>query len=192
MAATINGKRRPPPKPSASPRLLLPWFLFKLEPELLLLLCLHFASTRAQATLAPLPPPRFLVAAVNSSPPVRDWLRRSPFLFPGFARGSPNLCYRRFSSPAPVGAAPRPHRSAANPLPSLTLAPATSSTPASLSSLSLSGEQKPPPNFPSSCILWRIRELDGAAAPPPSGAGRRRGMITPLDPSVTCTCAPSA
>jgi hypothetical protein len=36
MAAAINGKRRPPPKPSASPRLLLSWFLFKLEPELLL------------------------------------------------------------------------------------------------------------------------------------------------------------
>jgi hypothetical protein len=60
-----------------------------------------------------LPPPRFLAAAVSSSPPVKDKLRRSSFLLLWFARGSPSLCYRRISSPAPVGAAPRPHRSAA-------------------------------------------------------------------------------
>jgi hypothetical protein len=49
MAATINGKRQPPLKPSASPRLLLSWFLFKLEPELLLpplpSLCKHARSS---------------------------------------------------------------------------------------------------------------------------------------------------
>jgi hypothetical protein len=48
MVAAINGKRRPPPKPSASPRLL-SWFLFKLEPELLLSplpsLCKHACSS---------------------------------------------------------------------------------------------------------------------------------------------------
>jgi hypothetical protein len=65
MAAASNGKRRPPPKPSASPCLLLSWLLFNLEPELLLPLCLHFASTHAQATLPPLPPPRLLGTAVN-------------------------------------------------------------------------------------------------------------------------------
>jgi hypothetical protein len=49
MAAAINGKRRPPPKPSASPRLLLSWLLIKLEPELLLpplpSLCKHARSS---------------------------------------------------------------------------------------------------------------------------------------------------
>jgi hypothetical protein len=60
-----------------------------------------------------LPPPRLLAAAVSSSPPVKDKLRCSSFLLLWFAKGSPSLCYRRISSPAPVGAAPRPHRSAA-------------------------------------------------------------------------------
>jgi hypothetical protein len=144
MTTAINGKRRPLPKPSTSPRLLLSWLLLKLKPELLLPLCLHFPSTCAQAIVPPLPPPRFLAAAVNSSPSVMDWLRRSPSSLLGFARGSPNLCCRRFSSPAPVGVAPRPHRSAADPPPSPILAPAASSTPASSSSSSLSGEQKNP------------------------------------------------
>jgi hypothetical protein len=36
MTAAINGKRRPPPDLSASPRLLLSWLLFKPEPKLLL------------------------------------------------------------------------------------------------------------------------------------------------------------
>jgi hypothetical protein len=60
-----------------------------------------------------LPPPRFLAAAVSSSPPVKDKLRRSSFLLLWFTRGSLSLCYRRISSLAPVGAAPRPHRRAA-------------------------------------------------------------------------------
>jgi hypothetical protein len=111
MTATINGKRRPPPKPSASPRLLLSWLLFKLDPELLVPpLPSHCKHARSSNPLSPLPPPRFLTAVVSSSPPVKD---RSSFLFLGFARGSSSLCYRRISSLTPVGAAPRPHRSAA-------------------------------------------------------------------------------
>jgi hypothetical protein len=107
MTAAINGKRRPPPNLSASPRFLLSWLLFKLEPELLFSPlpshCKHMCSSNP---LSPLPPPRFLAAVVSSSPPVKDKLRRPTFLLHWFARGSPSLCYRRFSSPAPVGAAP--------------------------------------------------------------------------------------
>jgi hypothetical protein len=54
------------------------------------------------------PPPRFPAAAVNSSPPVKDWFRRSSFLIIGVARGLSSSYYCRFSSPTPVGAAPRP------------------------------------------------------------------------------------
>jgi hypothetical protein len=35
-----------------------------------------------------------------------------------------------------------------------------------------------------------MRNLAGAAAPPPSGAGRRRGTGAPLDSPVTCAIAP--
>jgi hypothetical protein len=35
----------------------------------------------------------------------------------------------------------------------------------------------------------RTRDLAGAAAPPPSGAGRRRGTGNPLDSPVTCANA---
>jgi hypothetical protein len=114
MTAAINGKCRPPPDLSTSPHLLFSWLLFKLEPELLFSPlpsdCKH---TRSSNPLSPLPPPRFLAAAVSSSPLVKDKLRRSSFLLLWFARGSPSLCYRRISSPAPIGAAPRPHWSVA-------------------------------------------------------------------------------
>jgi hypothetical protein len=40
----------------------------------------------------------------------------------------------------------------------------------------------PPLKFSSSCALWCAHKLAGAAAPPSSGAGRRRAMIDPLDP----------
>jgi hypothetical protein len=114
MTAAINGKRRPPPNLSASPRFLLSWLLFKLESGLLLSpLPSHCKHTRSSNPLSPLPPPRFLAAVVSSSPPVKDKLHRPTFLLHWFASCSPSLCYRRFSSPAPVGAAPRPHRSAA-------------------------------------------------------------------------------
>jgi hypothetical protein len=60
MAAAINGKRRPPPKPSASTRLLLSWFLFRLEPELLLpplpSLCNHTRSSNPCHRLGSSPP----------------------------------------------------------------------------------------------------------------------------------------
>jgi hypothetical protein len=49
MVAAINGKRRLPPKPSASPHLLLSWLIFKLEPKLWLpplpSLCKHARSS---------------------------------------------------------------------------------------------------------------------------------------------------
>jgi hypothetical protein len=52
---------------------------------------------------------------VNSSPPVKDNLCRPSFILLGFTRGSSSSNCCRFSSPGPVGAAPRPHRSAARP-----------------------------------------------------------------------------
>jgi hypothetical protein len=104
------------------------------------------------------------------------------FLDSWVRQGLSSLCCRRFSSPAPVGAAPRPHQSAADPppLPSLL----TGAFPSLLSSPTSSTqcEQKPPLDIPSSCAFWSLHELGGAAAPPPSGAGRRRGMIAPLTP----------
>jgi hypothetical protein len=39
-----------------------------------------------------------------------------------------------------------------------------------------------PPVFPSFRSQQRTHKLAGAAAPPPSGAGRRRGTIAPIDP----------
>jgi hypothetical protein len=56
--------------------------------------------------------------------------------------------------------------------------PSPSSSPASPSH----GEQYPLLNFPSSSALWRAHKLAGAATPPPSGVGRRRGTIDSLDP----------
>jgi hypothetical protein len=60
-----------------------------------------------------------------------------------------------------------------------------------LSSSSLSGGQKPPPNFPSSCALWRVHSLAGAAAPPPSGTGRRGCLHRPPDLLGMLACSPA-
>jgi hypothetical protein len=56
--------------------------------------------------------------------------------------------------------------------------------PSSLSSppSSTHDEQKPLLDIPFSCAFWRLHELAGAAAPPPSGVSRRRGTIVPLTP----------
>jgi hypothetical protein len=70
-------------------------------------------NTRTRAPIPPPPPPRVPAAAVNSSPPVKDWFLRSFFLILGIARGLSSTCCCRFLSPTPVTAAPRPHRSAA-------------------------------------------------------------------------------
>jgi hypothetical protein len=118
MAAAINGKHRrrgilPPPLASLS----LSSYLSSSSgsrPSL----CTRSTPLHAlEHQFFPAPPPRFLTAAENSSPPVKDWLRCSSFWILGFARGSSSLCYRRLSSPAPVGAAPRPRRRAADPPP---------------------------------------------------------------------------
>jgi hypothetical protein len=61
-------------------------------------------------------PPRVPAAAVvNSSPPVKDNLRRPSFFLLGSTRGSSSSGCCRFSSPGPVGATPRPRRSTARP-----------------------------------------------------------------------------
>jgi hypothetical protein len=192
MAATINGKRRRrgiflPPLASLFLSSYLSSSSSSYSP-----LCTRSTPLHAlEHQFSPTPPPLFLAAAVNSSPPVKDWLRRSSFLILGFAKGLSSLCCRRFSSSAPVGAAPRSHRSAADPRPLPSFL--TGAFPSLLSSPSSSThrEQKPPLDIPSSCAFLSLHELAGAAVLPPSGAGRRRGTITPLDPSVTCACAPS-
>jgi hypothetical protein len=105
MTAAINGKRRPPWDLSASPRLPLSWFLFKLEPELLLFpLLSHRKHTRSSTPLSPLLPPLFLAAAVSSLPPVKDKSLRPSFFLFWFARGSPSLSSRRLLTPSPPGA----------------------------------------------------------------------------------------
>jgi hypothetical protein len=119
MAAAINGKRRrgilPPPLASLS----LPLSSYiSSSSSSCSPLCTRSTPLHAlEHQFYPALPPRFLAAAVNSSPLVKDWLCRSSFLIHGFARGSSSLCCRKFSSPAPVGAAPSTtperHRSAA-------------------------------------------------------------------------------
>jgi hypothetical protein len=59
------------------------------------------------------PPPRVSAAVVDPSPPVKDWTPRPFSLIFGIARSLTSSCYRRSSSPTPVVAAPRAHRSAA-------------------------------------------------------------------------------
>jgi hypothetical protein len=112
MAAAINGK--PPAAPTPSSFAYLPAPLFKLAHEPLRL---PFAPAALHSThvspIPPTPPPRVPAAAVNSSPPVKDWSLHSFFLILGIAKGLTSTCYRRFLSPTPVAAAPRPHRSAA-------------------------------------------------------------------------------
>jgi hypothetical protein len=111
MAAAINGK--PPAAPSPSRFAYLPAPLFKLAHEPLRL---PFAPAALHSThVSPIPPtpPRVPAAAVNSSPPVKDWSLRSFFLILGIARDLTSTCCRRFLSPTPVAVAPRPHRSAA-------------------------------------------------------------------------------
>jgi hypothetical protein len=86
MAATINGKRRPPPKPFASPRLLLSWLLFKLEPELLLpplpSLCKHALSSNTFTFAAASVPRRrsdFVATGEGLAPPLSflaSWVRQ--------------------------------------------------------------------------------------------------------------------
>jgi hypothetical protein len=65
MASVGRRLNLPPPLASSS----LGSYL-GLSPSSCFPLCLHFATTRARATLPPLPSPRFLTTAVNSSPPV--------------------------------------------------------------------------------------------------------------------------
>jgi hypothetical protein len=67
MASAGRHLNLPPPPASSS----LGCYLSS-SPSSCFPLCLHFASTRARATLSPLPPPRFLAAVVTSSPPVKD------------------------------------------------------------------------------------------------------------------------
>jgi hypothetical protein len=116
MTATINGKRRLPHDLSASARLPLSLGAYL---RLFLSFCLPFAHLLQAHALehphSPLSSPLFFAAAVSLPPPVKDKLPRPSFLLLWFTRGSPSLCYRRISSPAPVGAAPRPHRSATQP-----------------------------------------------------------------------------
>jgi hypothetical protein len=114
MAATIKGRRRSSePARLPSP----PSLRSYLSTHLIACasLCLPSTPTRLLEPNSPAPPPRISAAAVQTSPSVKDPLRcPSHFLF-GFARGSSSSIGCRFPSSEPVGAAPRPRRSAARP-----------------------------------------------------------------------------
>jgi hypothetical protein len=128
------------------------------------------------------PPPLFLAAVVSSLPPVKDKPRHPSFLLFG-SPGAHQACTAAGCRPWRL-LEPRPDHTGAPlgppPLPSFSAvaSPSPSSSPASPSH----GEQYPPLNFFSSTALWRAHKLAGAAAPPPSSTGRRRGTINPLDP----------
>jgi hypothetical protein len=190
-AGAINGKRRrrgiPPP-----PLAFLSLLLFKLALELLHSpLHPQHTNTRTRAPIPPAPPPLHHHAAGR-----RRW--STPWTYPFLPRTrsypSRDACcpgeavieivQRLELGSPPAGASPDPP-----PSPSFLTRrlPFVLSSPPS----STHGEQKPLLDIPFSCAFWCLHELVGAAAPPPSGAGRRRGTIAPLDPSVTCACAPS-
>jgi hypothetical protein len=180
MNAAINGKNRTPQDLSAYPRLTLSWLLFKLEPELLLFpLLSHRKHTRSSTPLSPLPPPLFLAAAVSSLPPVKDKSRRPSFFLFWFARGSPSLSRRMLLTPSPPGASSRIAGAPPDPLPSSIFFTDTVYSHSSSPNFFARGKHFPPPNSFSLSAHRRMRDLAGAAAPPPSGAGRRRGTSDP-------------
>jgi hypothetical protein len=87
MAAAINGKRRRSeparlPSPSSLCSYLSPCS------NACASLCLPSTPTRLLEPNSPVSPPRVSAAAVQSSPPVKDNLRRPYFLLFGFTRGS--------------------------------------------------------------------------------------------------------
>jgi hypothetical protein len=112
MAAAINGKRRrPEPAHLPSPSFLWPFLSSRTNPCASLCLCNTPTRTRE---------PQFPCAATSGfrrhrrSIAVGEGLDPRPFsLIFGIARSLTSSCYRRSSSPTPVAAAPRAHRSAA-------------------------------------------------------------------------------
>jgi hypothetical protein len=113
MPAATNGSRRH----SGSSRLSSPPFLccyLSTHSSSCTPLCTRSTPLHALEPNSTGAPPRVPAAAVvNSSPPVKDNLRRPSFFLFGSTRGSSNSGCCRFSSSGAVGAAPRPHRSTA-------------------------------------------------------------------------------
>jgi hypothetical protein len=113
MAAAINGKRRSEPARLPSPSSLRSYL--STHSSSCGSLCTRSTPTHAIEPNSPAPPPRVPAAAVQTSPSVKDHLRRLPSLLFGFTRGSSSSIGCRFPSSEPKGAAPRPRRSAARP-----------------------------------------------------------------------------
>jgi hypothetical protein len=115
MAAAINGKRRR----SESARLPSPsslWPYLTTRSSSCTPLCTRSTPLHALEPNSTGAPPQVPAATVvNSLPPVKDNLCHPSFFLLGFTRGSSSSGCYRFSSPGPVGAAPRPCRNTARP-----------------------------------------------------------------------------
>jgi hypothetical protein len=145
------------------------------------------------STNSPAPPPRVpAVAAVQSSPPVKDNLRRPSFLLFGFTRGSSSLVCCRSSSQSPWE--PRLDHTGAPPDPPLlpSSAAIASSSPSSSPATPLNCEQFLPARFPflSFTAAHPQARRSGRSAPFRCRPPARHNC--PYRPPVTCARAPAS